>query len=89
MSLGLEGGAIYSLLRPPEFIMIALSIITICMAVFLPLIHFDLSLQSIAVWDFYPKLVIHEFDHVYRCALHVNQLEFIGVIRALTVNLTD
>ena len=89
VSLVMEGGAIDSLFRPTTFIMIALSVIIICMAVFFPLIHFDLSLQPIAVWDFYPKLLIYEFYHIYRCALHVNQLKFIGVIRVLTVNLTD
>ena len=69
--------------------MIALSIFIILTAVFLPLVHLDLSFQSIAVRNFYPKILVHKFNHVDRRASHVNQLQLIGVIHALTVDLAN
>ena len=56
---------------------------------FLPLVHLDFTLQSIAVRNFYPKILVHKFNHVDRSASHVNQLQLISIIHALTVDLTN
>ena len=85
----LERSAIDSVFRPNLFIMIALSPFIILTAVFLPLVHLDFTLQSIAVRNFYPKILVHKFNHVDRSASHVNQLQLISIIHALTVDLSN
>ena len=84
-----ERSAIYTIFGPHLFITIDLSVSLICFAVFLPLVHLDLSFQSIAVRHLYPELLVDKLGHVYRCARHMNQLELIRIIHILTVDLAD
>ena len=84
-----ERSAIYTFFGPNLFITIVPSDSIFFMVVFLPLVHLDLSFQSIAVWHFYPKLLVDKLGLVYRRARHMNQLELIRIIHILTVDLAD
>ena len=70
--------------------MVSVVVISMIMVAFLfPLVHFDFSLQSIAVWNFDSEIFVFNFFWVYCCASHVCQFKIVCVVWVFAVKSFD